>query len=91
MTLASLSLSPWPMKTCFMVGTRRMWMFLPTLAGYRQTRTVERSRFIRCVPAGTQSTGTEVSDSCGTRPRSRMMISGRPSTRAMVSSHMLPW
>lgn len=79
------------MNTCFMVGTRSMWMFLPTLAGYRHTRTVERFMFIRWVPAGTQTTGTEVSASCATRLRSRITMSGRPSTAAMVSSHMLPW
>lgn len=40
---------------------------------------------------GTQTTGTEVSASCATRLRSRITMSGRPSTAAMVSSHMLPW
>lgn len=66
-------------------------MFFPTLAGYSATRTEDRSRFIRCMPPGTQMTGTAVAASFCTMPRSRMMIRGRPSICSIVSSHMLTW
>ncbi len=79
------------MKTCFMVGTRSRWMFLPTLAAYSATRTVDRSRFIRCTPPGTQMTGTVVGARLFRMTRSRRMISGLESSFSIVSSHMLTW
>ncbi|CAM5252325.1 hypothetical protein SHIRM173S_01228 [Streptomyces hirsutus] len=79
------------MKTCFMVGTRSRWMFLPTFAAYSATRTVDRSRFIRCTPPGTQTTGTVVGARLARMTRSRRMTSGRVSSCSMASSHMLTW
>ncbi len=79
------------MKTCFIVGTRSMWMFLPTFAAYSATRTEDSSMFIRCTPPGTQMTGTVVGARFCSMTRSRRMISGLESSFSMVSSHMLTW
>ena len=59
--LATLSLSPWPMKTCFIRGSRRKCRFLPTFATYSATRTVGSRKSIRVVAPGRQTTGRVVS------------------------------
>ena len=50
--LATLSLSPWPMKTCFIRGSRRKCRFLPTFATYNATRTVGSRKSISVVAPG---------------------------------------
>ncbi len=91
LTLAALSLSPWPTNTCFMPGSRSMWMFGPTLAAYRVVRRLLLSRFMKSGAAGTQITGSRVSAS--SRNASLLRISttaGRPSA-SIGASHMFAW
>lgn len=86
-----MSLSPWLMKACLIVGMRRTWEVFAAFAGCSTIFSVEFSRENIVATFGKQMIGTSVASIFWTMNRSRSTISGLPSTSDSVESHMLAW
>ncbi len=66
-------------------------MFLPVLAGYRQTPAGSKSSAMRSLALGTHSTGMAVTPRFAATARSRSTMRERRGSLATESSHMLIW